>query len=66
MPSRLFYVLLVKMHKKYFENSNRLFKFDKNYFTNDYISAIMKTTKNGSDFKKNDPRKGQMIYDTEE
>ncbi len=50
MLSHLFYVRFVKMHKKCSENSNRLFKFDKNYFTNDYISAIMKTTKNGSDF----------------
>jgi len=40
----------VKVNKNYSKNSYRLFKFDKNYFTNDYISAIIKTTKNGSDF----------------
>jgi len=40
----------VIVNKKSSENSYKLFKFDKNHFTNDYISAIIKTTRNGSDF----------------
>ena len=56
----------MKVNKKCSENSYRLFKFDKNYFTNDYISAILKTMKNGSDFipRGKDSGKGKMNYET--
>jgi hypothetical protein len=51
----------VKVNKNCSENSYRLFKFDKDYFTNDYISAIIKTTKNGSDFIPRGKDSGERI-----